>query len=104
LAAIPGVFYAQSGKNIEQNRLILNVEDFGATGDGITDDGPALRKLFEKASALNRPAKIIFARDAVYYLGKDEHPVCSMFLNRASDRSRGSYLCGDLQDASPGQG
>jgi len=85
LAAIPGVFYAQSEKNIEQNRLILNVADFGAAGDGKTDDGPALRQLFEKASALNRPAKIVFARDAVYYMGKDKHPVRSMFLNRASD-------------------
>ena len=74
---------AQSEKT--ETRLTLNVEDFGALGDGKTDDGPVLRKLFEKVSALNRPAKIVFAKDAVYYLGKDEHPVGSMFLNRAND-------------------
>jgi len=72
--------------NQEKSRLILNVEDFGVVGDGKTDDGPALRKLFDKASALNRPAKIIFRKDATYYLGKEEnHPVGSMFLDRAND-------------------
>jgi len=70
----------------EKSRLILNVEKFGVVGDGKTDDGPALRKLFEKASALRRPAKIVFQKEATYYLGKEEnHPVGTMFLERAND-------------------
>jgi choline-sulfatase len=70
----------------ENSRLILKVEDFGVAGDGKTDDGPALRKLFEKASALNHPAKIVFQDDATYYLGKEEkHPVGSMFMERANN-------------------
>ena len=73
----------QANDILNQNRLILNVEDFGAVGDGITDDGPALRKLFEHASALGSPATIMFRKDASYYLGKEEHAIGSMFLNRA---------------------
>lgn len=66
--------------------LVIRVRDFGATGDGTTDDGPALRKLFEKASALNHPAKIVFEKNGTYYLGKEEnHPIGSLFLDRASD-------------------
>ena len=72
--------------NKEKPRLILRVESFGVVGDGKTNDGPALRKLFEKASALNRPAKIIFQKNTTYYLGKEEnHPVGSLFLDRAND-------------------
>ena len=74
----------QANDILNQNRLILNVEDFGAVGDGKTDDGPALRKLFEHASALGSPATIMFRKDASYYLGKEEHAIGSMFLNRAS--------------------
>ena len=67
-------------------RLELRVQDFGVSGDGKTDDGTALRKLFEKASALQRPARIIFQKDATYYLGKvDNHPIGSLFLDRAED-------------------
>lgn len=70
----------------EQDRLILNVEEFDVVGDGKTDDGPALRRLFEKASSLSRPTKIVFQKGASYYLGKEEHhAVGSMFLDRAED-------------------
>jgi len=72
--------------NKEKSRLILKVENYGVVGDGKTDDGLALRKLFEKASALNRPAKIVFQKEATYYLGKEEnHQVGTMFLERAND-------------------
>jgi len=70
----------------QPTRLILNVSDFGAVGDGKTDDGPALRKLFLKASALKRPAVIVFEDEATYYLGKEEGQVIgSLFLDRAND-------------------
>lgn len=78
------VSLAQTSK--KNSQLILEVEDFGVIGDGKSDDGPALRKLFEKASALNRPAKIVFRKNATYYLGKEENnPVGSMFLERANN-------------------
>lgn len=77
---------AQTKKTTEDPQLTLKVEDFGVVGDGKTDDGPALRKLFEKASAHKRPAKIVFQKDATYYLGKEEnHPVGSMFMERANN-------------------
>ena len=54
--------FAQPIKTAKDGRLVFQVKDFGAVGDGKTDDGPALRKLFEKASAINRPAKIEFEK------------------------------------------
>ena len=78
--------WSQTKKTEEHDRFIFNVEDFGAVGDGKTDDGSALRKLFEKVSALRRPAKIVFKKDATYYLGKEEKSIVgSLFLDRASD-------------------
>ena len=78
--------FAQPIKTAKDVRLVLHVQDFGAVGDGKTDDGPALQKLFEKASAINRPAKIEFEKNRTYYLGKvDNQPIGSLFLDRASD-------------------
>ncbi len=75
--------FAENDKN---STILLKVEDFGAVGDGKTDDGPALRKLFEKASALHKPAKIVFQKNAIYYLGKEQkHPVGTMLLDRANN-------------------
>ena len=70
---------AQTKKTTENPQLILKVEDFGVVGDGKTDDGPALRKLFEKASALKQPAKIVFQKDATYYLGKEENHIVGKY-------------------------
>jgi len=38
----------------------LHVEAFGALGDGQADDGPALRRVFAKASAFDGAATIYF--------------------------------------------
>ncbi len=70
----------------EKSRLILKVENFGVVGDGKTDDGPALRELFLKASAIRQPAKIVFREGATYYLGKvTDHAIGSLFLDRADN-------------------
>ncbi len=77
---------AQDVQSANKERIILNVEDFGAVGDGKTDDGPALRELFLKASAIRQPAKIVFRKGATYYLGKvTDHAIGSLFLDRADD-------------------
>lgn len=77
--------FAQN-KDGDKSKFLLKVEDFGVVGDGKTDDGPALRKLFERASSLSNPAKIVFQKDAIYYLGKEEsHTVGTMFMDRAND-------------------
>jgi hypothetical protein len=47
-----------------------HVADYGALGDGIHDDGPAVRAAFAAAAAAPNPARLVFAADAVYRLGK----------------------------------
>jgi len=46
----------------------LQVSDFGAVGDGVHDDGPALRKMFAEASQAESPCTIVFGEDKVYRL------------------------------------
>jgi len=43
-------------------QIILNVKNFGAKGDGKTDDTPAFRNAFEKAKTTKQPVKIIIPK------------------------------------------
>ena len=44
----------------------LRVVDFGAVGDGVTDDGPALRNVFAVASRADGPVTVVFERGKSY--------------------------------------
>ena len=44
------------------------VQEFGAIGDGQADDGPALRKVFEMASAFDGASTIYFETEKTYYI------------------------------------
>ena len=44
----------------------FRVSDFGAVGDGVHDDGPALRKAFAEASQAKQPCTIVFGKDRIY--------------------------------------
>lgn len=54
---IPGTM-AQVKK--EKSRLIFKVENFGAVGDGVTDDGAAVRKAVEAAIQAGKGSKVVF--------------------------------------------
>jgi hypothetical protein len=47
-------------------RIDYPVAGFGAVGDGITDDGPAIRAAFAAAAAGPNPARVVFEPDATY--------------------------------------
>jgi hypothetical protein len=49
---------------------VFHVADFGAVGDGISDDGPAIRSAFAAAAAAANPAIVVFATNAVYRFDK----------------------------------
>jgi len=77
---------AQNNGSVAEPELILKVSDYGAVGDGKTDDGPALRKVFEKVSSLKKPAKIVFAPKSIYYIGKrSDSKTPILFLDRTQN-------------------
>jgi len=50
-------------------KKIINVKDYGAVGDGVTNDGPAIDAAFTEASNLNGNAIINFESKS-YYIGE----------------------------------
>lgn len=51
----------------------LYVEDFGAVGDGISDDGPALRAAAAAASENDAPTTLHFGHGRTYRMGKESY-------------------------------
>lgn len=45
-----------------------HVKDFGAVGDGVTDDGPAIAEAVRRAVALGKPVKLQFTPRATYWM------------------------------------
>ena len=64
--AIPAIA-AEKGQAVAKNALI-RVADFGAVGDGIHDDGPAITAAFEAAKADGISSTVIFEKK-IYRLG-----------------------------------
>lgn len=49
---------------------VFNVKDFGALGDGITDDGAAITAAMNSAILSGVPAKVVFEADKIYLVGE----------------------------------
>ena len=60
----------------------LNVKEFGAIGDGIADDGPAIRKAVAAATAVNGAGRAVFLPKGKYKVGYDPiQPGTNLFFN-----------------------
>jgi len=46
--------------------VVFRAADYGAVGDGIHDDGPALRRVFAEASRSKQPCMIVFEKNRIY--------------------------------------
>jgi len=64
--------------------LVLDVADFGAVGDGATDDGPAIRRALARAVAHRGPAVVRF-EPKTYRLGPWDERWCEVPLIGAED-------------------
>lgn len=54
---------------------VFSVKDFGAAGDGKTDDGPAFRKAIEAAMSLGGKPAVVKVPAGTYFIKPDEKPL-----------------------------
>lgn len=52
----------------ETERRIINVSEYGAVGDGITDDGDSINSALETAKALKSGSKVVFDSNKTYFV------------------------------------
>jgi hypothetical protein len=62
-----------------------HVKDHGVIGDGINDDGPALRRVFRLASQSKTPATIIFETEKSYYIAPYKEAHGRLMLREAAN-------------------
>ncbi len=62
----------------------IHVRDHGATGDGVHDDGPALRQVFALASRATEPTTIHFEADRTYLVASPAEGHGRLLLREAS--------------------
>lgn len=65
---VPQTLAIRENEHSQSKRHSLHVADFGALGDGIHDDGPAIAAAFEAAKADGVPSSVIFGKK-IYRLG-----------------------------------
>lgn len=54
--------------------VVLRIETFGATGDGVHNDAPAVLAAVDAIRAAGRPARLVFSAGKTYRLGRqDQH-------------------------------
>lgn len=66
-------FYAE--KKAMPAPKVFSVKDFGAKGDGKTDDGPAFRKAIDAAAALSGKPTVIKVPAGTYFIKPDNKPL-----------------------------
>lgn len=61
---LPSLLAAETGRNI----TTLKASDFGVLGDGVTDDGPSIRRLIEAAAQQTGPTRWLFPSNAQVFV------------------------------------
>jgi hypothetical protein len=82
---------------LDSPRPRLDVRDFGATGDGETDDAPALRRALAALAALERPATLVFPAGRYRLISQEEpanHLVVRGLRNAILEGEPGAELLG----------
>ena len=67
------------------NAAELRVVDFGAAGDVVTDDGPALRDVFAAASRADGPVTVVFEKGKSYCIRPFEEFNGRLLLREAAE-------------------
>jgi hypothetical protein len=61
----------------------FHVGEFGAVGDGVQDDGPALREVFARAGRAEGPSTIVFEEGKTYFLASHDVAHGRLLLHEA---------------------
>lgn len=77
---------------------VCSVDKYGAKGDGVSDDGPAILAAVDAATATKKPATVLFARGKTYYMAPNAAHPC-MNLENVSDITIDGNGAGLLLDA-----
>lgn len=70
LACLPLVMLMLTGlhSQAQETPSVIAAADFGATGDGVTDDGPAVARMIEAARSVEAPVHIQFESNKTYFI------------------------------------
>lgn len=81
-------FAASRSPGIRQNRVpAFSVADFGAKGDGMADDRPAIQKTIDAAIAAGKGTKVTFAPGKTYRLGTNLSEAAALRIGKAQGLS-----------------
>lgn len=66
------VLEIKTGTDYPDTEVVLYAKDFGAVGDGIHEDGKAIKRAINAAIATKKPSKVVLEPDKTYLIGPNQ--------------------------------
>ena len=84
-AAVSAGSAAPDGSGTPAEVKVFNVKDYGAVGDGVTDDYNAVKKALDEAIAYDGAKVVQFEKDAVYLMATRSRNKSAMEIQKAEN-------------------